>query len=145
MSFIRYVALCVFRNGSRILVGKAFDDVKGEHYLRPLGGSVEFGESAVEALRREMQEELRAEINEPVRLGVLENIFTCRGEPGHEVVAVFDASFVDQNLYDVEHIPLFEEVWGTVAFWVDLSDLPDMPLYPEGLLDLLRTAAQHQL
>ncbi len=77
---------------------------------------------------------------EPDELGVLENIFTCRGEPGHEVVAVFDAQLVDRTLYDMERVPLHEELWGTEARWIDLSDPPEMPLYPDGLLDLLRAA-----
>ena len=93
MPSIRVVSLCVFRNGSRILVGRAFDDVKQQHFFRPLGGSVEFGETTAEALRREMREELRTEIVDLVQLGVLENIFTYRGEPGHELVIVFDAGF----------------------------------------------------
>lgn len=141
MSFIRFVALCVFRKGSRILVGADYDDVKDEEFLRPLGGSVEFGETALEAVRREMREELHADISEPVQLGVLENIFTYRGGPGHEVVAVFDAQLVDRTLYDMERVPLHEELRGTEAHWIDLSDPPEMPLYPDGLLDLLRAKA----
>ncbi len=121
-------------------MGSDYDDVKDEEFLRPLGGSVEFGETALEAVRREMREELHADISEPVQLGVLENIFTCRGEPGHEVVAVFDAQLVDRTLYDMERVPLHEELWGTEARWIDLSDPPEMPLYPDGLLDLLRAA-----
>ncbi len=140
MGFIRFVVLCVFRHGDRILVGSAYDDVKEQEFLRPLGGSVEFGETAQEALCREMREELHAEISNPVQLGVLESIFTCNGGPGHEVVAVFDAQLVDRTLYDMERVPLFEELWGTEARWIDLSDPPEMPLYPDGLLDLLRGA-----
>ena len=140
MSFIRFVALCVFRNGNRILVGGAHDDVKDEDFLRPLGGSVEFGETAVEAIRREMREELHAEISNPVQLGLLESIFTCNGEPGHEIVAVFDAKLVDRTLYDMERVPLFEEVWGSEARWIDLTEPREMPLYPEGLAELLSTA-----
>ena len=138
MSFVRFVVLCVFQNENRILVGTGYDDVKDQKFLRPLGGSVEFGETALEAVRREMREELHAEISNPVQLGVLENLFTCRGEPGHEVVAIFDAQLVDRTLYDLERVPLYEEVWGTEAHWIDLSTPPDMPLYPDGLIGLLR-------
>ena len=99
MPAIRNLAICVFRHHSRILVAQGFDDVKNESFLRPLGGAIEFGEMAVEALRREIREELGVEIAEPVRLGVLENVFTYRGQPGHEVIFVFDARFVDAGLY----------------------------------------------
>ena len=123
------------------MVGGAHDDVKDEDFLRPLGGSVEFGETAVEAIRREMREELHAEISNPVQLGVLESIFTCRGEQGHEVVAVFDAKLVDRTLYDMERVPLFEEVWGSEARGIDLTEPLEVPLYPEGLAALLGAAA----
>ncbi|NIR81563.1 MAG: NUDIX domain-containing protein, partial [Gemmatimonadetes bacterium] len=100
MSIIRVIAVCVFRKGNRILVGQAYDDVKDEGFFRPLGGSIQAGETAAEAVRREIREELRLEISEPVQLGVLENIFTFRGEPGHEYVVVFDAELADRTLYD---------------------------------------------
>jgi len=73
MSFIRFVVLCVFRDAGRILVGRGYDDIEDEAFLRPLGGSVEFGETAVDAIRREIREELHAEIADPVLLGVLES------------------------------------------------------------------------
>ncbi len=137
MPSIRFVVLCVFRDKGRILVGKGYDGVKDEEFLRPLGGSVEFGESAVEAVRREIREELRAEVTELVQLGFVENIFTCDGQPGHEIVAVFDAKFADSTLYAMDRIPLFEEWWGTEALWISLADLPAMPLYPDGLVELV--------
>ena len=140
MSFIRFVVLCVFRNNNRILVGTGYDGVKDEEFLRPLGGSVEFGETAVDAIRREIREELNTEISAPVQLGVLENIFTCEGKPGHEVVAVFDAELLNPALYEMEEVPLYEEVWGSEARWIDLADLPAMPLYPDGLVELLNSA-----
>lgn len=135
---MRELAICVFRDGSRILVARGTDDVKGETFLRPLGGEVEAGESVVDALRREIREELGAELSDPRLLGVLENVFTYRGEPGHELVHVHDARFVDASLYARRSLPLEEDVWEGEAFWVDLEALSDEPLYPDGLLTLLR-------
>ncbi len=140
MPSIRFLALGVFRDGTRILVGRGYDSVKRQHFHRPLGGAVEFGETAAEALRREIREELRAEIEEPVRLGVLENLFTWEGRPGHEVITVFDVAFADRSLYDRPSLPLHEDVWDGEAVWIDLSAPPAEPLYPDGLRALLRDA-----
>ncbi len=140
MPSIRHLVICVFRSGSRILVARGFDDVKNEAFFRPLGGAVEFGESSVDALRREIREELGVEIAEPVQLGVLENVFTYRGRPGHEIIFVFDASFVDADLYTNAELPLSEPGWDGPARWVDLDDPLAAPLYPEGLSRLLGAA-----
>ncbi len=142
MPEIRILAICVFRRGSRILVARGFDAVKGEAFLRPLGGAVEFGELAVDALRREIHEELDAEIIEPVQIGVLENLFTYQGKPGHEVVIVFDAEFADQQLYQKDSLPIHEEdVWDGPAQWVEFDDGLALALYPDGLTELLNNTA----
>ncbi|MDP7020454.1 MAG: NUDIX hydrolase [Pirellulaceae bacterium] len=142
MSAIRILAICVFRHGSKVLVAQGFDAVKEESFLRPLGGAVEFGELAADALRREIREELAAEIAEVVQIGVLENIFTYRGQPGHEIVLVFDARFVDQEFYQKDSLAIHEEdIWDGPARWVDLNDDLPFDLYPDGLAALLRNAA----
>ena len=132
--------MCVFRHRTRILVARGFDDIKNEAFLRPLGGAVEFGEMVVDTLRREIREELGVEIAEPVQLGVLENVFTYRGQPGHEIVFVFDAKFVDTELYAKPSLPLNEPVWDGPARWIDLVDPLPAALYPEGLTALLSAA-----
>ncbi len=79
---IRAKVICIFRDGRRILVGDAFDPTKNEFFYCPPGGGIEFGESSEEALRREINEELGTDIENPRLLGVLENIFTYDGERG---------------------------------------------------------------
>lgn len=115
--------------------------MKKETFLRPLGGAVEFGELAVDALRREIREELHAEIVEPVQLGVLENIFMYQGQPGHEIVIVFDATFADPTHYDKDTLPIHEEeIWDGPARWVDVGEGLTFALYPDGLAELLQGA-----
>ena len=41
--FIRVIAICLFRHDDRILVFEGFDEVKGTHFYRPLGGGVDVG------------------------------------------------------------------------------------------------------
>jgi hypothetical protein len=85
----------------RILVSRDYDSVKQNHYYRPLGGGIEFGETSRNAVIREIRE-LVAEIENLIWLGAIENIFMLEGEPGHKIVLVYDATFVDRSLYERE-------------------------------------------
>ena len=136
---IRAVAVCVFRHEDRVLVADACDSVTGQRFMRPLGGEIEFGERAVEALAREIREEIHAEIEHTILLGVLENMFVYEGVPGHQIVLVFDDRFVDPSFYERDRIPIAEDIWVGPARWLTLPALrsENLPLYPQGLLELL--------
>src|SRR4029077_20578498 len=97
---IRVKAFVVVRrpDGS-MLVGENTDPTTGVLFHRPLGGSVEFGERAVDAIVREIREELGCGLVEPVLLGVIENRFSYDGEPGHDVVFVFEGALDDPDIY----------------------------------------------
>lgn len=139
---IRPKVLCVFRNGDRILVGDAYDPVKRERFYCPLGGGIKFGETSEDALRREIQEEIGADIVHPVLLGVLENRFVFDGRPGHEIVFVYDAVLADKDLYGVDRFSGTESNGAVfTALWLDIETIgPETPpVYPDGLIDLLRT------
>jgi len=142
-STIRPIAIGIFRRHDEILVGFAHDVFKGERYCRPPGGAIEFGERAAATLRREMLEEVHAEIAEPSLIGVLENTFLLEGVPKHELIFVFEAAFENAQLYDEAAIPLYEAGWEGSLKWVPLSQFRDgsLPLYPDGLLALLDSAA----
>ena len=127
----------------RILVGHAYDAVKQDHYCRPLGGGIEFGERGADAIVREIREELGAEIEDVRWLGTLENLFTCEGEPGHEIVLVYDTVFSDRSLYDQTVLHGHEQGAVAEAFtaeWKTLDELAAGPvrLVPEGLAAFLR-------
>ena len=134
------LAMCVFSHDRRILVARGYDSTKAQHFLRPIGGEVEFGESSREALVREVQEELSLELQDASLLGVLENVFFYGGEPGHEVVFVYDARFSDATVYARDQLLLNEDVWDGAARWIDLEVPPSEPVYPEGLVELLGEA-----
>src|SRR5580765_5113979 len=116
-STIRPIAIGIFRRADRILVGHGHDVRKDQRYCRPPGGAIEFGERAADALRREIREEVHAEIAEPTLLGVLENTFQLEGVPKHELVFVFQAAFTDEALYQLAELPLFEPGWDGRLTW----------------------------
>jgi ADP-ribose pyrophosphatase YjhB (NUDIX family) len=136
---IRPLAICLFRRGDNILVAEGHDRVKGETFYRPLGGAIEFGEYATDALRREVREEINAEIKDLEYLGTFENIFEYEGEPGHEIVLVFDGAFVDASLYKRPELKGREDNGAAFrALWKPLLDFRRAALlYPAGLLDLI--------
>jgi ADP-ribose pyrophosphatase YjhB (NUDIX family) len=138
---IRPKAICVFRRGDRILVAHGFDRVKAERYARPLGGTIEFGERAEEALQREIREELGAEFREARLLGVLESLFTLEGRPGHEIVFVYDAEFAAPSSYEIPSLTIREPGWEGPATWVSIASYRSgpVPLYPDGLFELLES------
>ncbi len=138
---IRATALGIFRNGDRIFVAEGYDPNKGETFYRPLGGGIEFGERAEDAIVREMQEETGLEITNVRYLGLCENIFVYLGEPGHELVLLFEADFADSRIYDMEELNC-QEIDGVpfTAVWKRLDEFGrggNGPLYPDGLIKLL--------
>ena len=137
-AWIRPLALAVFRDGSRILVEDSETWDPRDRFYRPPGGGVEFGERAIDAVRREMREEFNAEIRDVRLLGTLESIFDYHGRPGHEIVLVFEARFVDISHYEAERIVGTEGSGIRIeAIWIDVSQPLDRPLYPDGLLELV--------
>ena len=137
---IRAIAICVFRKGDLILVAEGIDEVKGDHFYRPIGGGIEYGETSSDALKREMLEEIEAKINNLNYLGTIENIFTFNGDLGHEVVFVYDAEFVDKSFYDQSSFLGQEDNGATFKLlWKPISDFTNnkLNLVPDGLLDLL--------
>ena len=137
---VRPKAVCVCRRGDDILVNEAYDAATGESFYCPLGGEVEFGERAADAVARELREEIGADLAEVWPLGVLENIFVYEGTPGHEILFVFDGRLADASLYERETL-VGEESNGQrfVARWTPLSRFAagGPPLYPDGLYALL--------
>lgn len=107
---IRVKSLAWIEDQGMLFVVKMTDKVKMDDYYRPVGGSVEFGELTLDTVRREVQEELNTQIevtNEPL---ILENIFTCDGEPGHEIDYFYPCNFVDKKFYERKTYHL--KKWG---------------------------------
>ncbi len=140
MSAIRVLAVGIAWRDDEFLVGRGYDPVKDERFVRPLGGAIEFGERSRDAVRREFREELGTEIDVGERIWVTESIFEWNGQPGHEVVFVYDVRFLDDRMYEGDTVEGLEGDTPFEACWVTLDALSsgEVPLYPEGLLEILR-------
>ena len=139
MKNIRINALCVIKNDNKILVSKGEDVVKGEAFLRLLGGGVEFGEKSLEALRRELQEELGATLKNEKLLSIIENIFEFNGDLMHEVTFLYSAEIVEGYFFESDKFKILDSEKEKFAEWVSLDDIKEkgIKVYPERALDLL--------
>jgi 8-oxo-dGTP pyrophosphatase MutT (NUDIX family) len=136
---IRPLALGIVWRGDALLACEYYDHVKDEIFYRPLGGGIDFGERSQEALRREFREELGVELSSVRYLVTLENIFTCNGQRGHEIVLLYEVTLADPTFYEQESFEVHEEGELLTARWMLLHKFQtsDLPLYPDGLLEYL--------
>jgi ADP-ribose pyrophosphatase YjhB (NUDIX family) len=144
---IRVKAVCIIRRAptvsatgdAEVLLSFAIDPDTGIRYGRFLGGGVEYGERAEDAIRRELWEEIGAAITDVEQLGTVENLFTSEQRRIHEVIFVFSAAFADEGLYRRESFSVDEAVCDGPACWVAIGRLltGEIQVYPPELLALL--------
>jgi 8-oxo-dGTP pyrophosphatase MutT (NUDIX family) len=136
---IKNKAICVFKNEYKILVSEYFNPENGDTYYRPIGGNIEFGESSGSALKREINEEIGAEISNLQLLDTVENIYFNKGKTSHEILFIYEADFINQDLYNQDVIEAIEDDRTFDVIWKNISDFVfgDCVLYPKKLIDLI--------
>ncbi|MBE9216206.1 NUDIX hydrolase [Plectonema cf. radiosum LEGE 06105] len=137
---IRVLALGLIRDSNnRTFVSEGYDPVKKDKFYRAMGGGVEFGETSKQALQREFQEEIQAEITNIRYLTCLENIFTFQGKSAHEIIQLFECDFVHPKFYQQETIPFNEGEREKTALWIDIGTFKSgtLRLVPELFVDYL--------
>ena len=138
---IRVVTRCLFRHKGQILTISAQDPDKPEPHYGVPGGGVEFGETAEHALRREIREELGAEITDLALLFVTEEIFKVQERAYHEIIFLYEGRFATPRFYTQAAIPYVEgpeprakAVWMPISIFV----LGEKRLLPERLVEVLK-------
>jgi 8-oxo-dGTP pyrophosphatase MutT (NUDIX family) len=136
--WIRNLAVGLPRRDDHLFVSLGSDRITGARFCRAIGGGIDFGERASDALIREFREELGVEVTPGALLGVMENLFEFEGEQGHEIVHVFELESADLDRVDLEASLTILDV-GSPARWYRIADLRTgaPPLYPAGILDLI--------
>ncbi len=118
-------------DGGRLLIHRAEED---DFWALP-GGRVEFGESAREALARELSEELEVEAEVGRLIWVMENFFTYAGERHHEVSFYFHVTLPPDSDLPSRKEPFLGDEQGTrlIFEWRPVDGLEDAALYPSFL------------
>jgi ADP-ribose pyrophosphatase YjhB (NUDIX family) len=142
-SFIRTKAMAVLLNAARThhaVIRWADTSKDPRDFHRLVGGSVELGERSVDAVVREIGEELGTTLREPRLLGVLENQFVYEGEAGHEIVFVYAGELADPDVIPPEGGWFQDNGEPMFVEWRAVDDSGHLwPLYPGGAGDLARS------
>jgi ADP-ribose pyrophosphatase YjhB (NUDIX family) len=136
---VRPIAIGIVRRGDDLLLMAVRNDDGAIKGYRPLGGSIEFGERAADALGREFAEELGLTISDPQLLTVIENLYVHHGAVGHEIIFVFETVLADEAAYRSERFSFEDGGVRNDVEWVALARFRtgDVELFPSGLLAYL--------
>ena len=140
---IREAALCLIRRQNAFLVAEIRDPETGTVLHRPPGGGVERGESPIDAVRRELYEELGVTLTAVRELGTLDHIWFWKGREIRERAWLFAASSTDDVRLTRGETPDVVEANGQriKTIWRPIEDTKDLPpLCPPLLIDFLRWA-----
>ncbi|HHT7191540.1 TPA: NUDIX domain-containing protein [Bacillus cereus] len=107
-------------------------DLSKTFYRFP-GGSIEFGETAQEAVMRELMEEYNLEVFVQELAVVNENIFEWNGEKGHHCTLIHWGIVREVVTNEIRH----KEHEDIILTWKSLDELKKKPTYPEGIISYL--------
>ena len=134
---IRVIVLGLIRSGDRIFVSECEQPVKQDTFYRALGGGIEFGEHSIDALQREFQEEIQAELTNIKYLACLENFFVYNGKAGHELIQVYQCDFVDSKFYELDSLDFADGDGEHTALWMPIERFRsgELRLVPDQFID----------
>mgnify|MGYP006421657957 CR=1 FL=1 len=133
---IRVLALGIIRCGDRLFLSQGYDANKQQTFYRAMGGGVDFGEYSRDALIREFQEEIQADLTNIRYVACLENIFVYNGQPGHELIQLYQCDFANPDWYETPEVTFWEGKRQKKALWVEMERLAsgELRLVPEQFL-----------
>ena len=122
----------IFVNDSKILLQKCEKD----NYYSLIGGRVKYGETTIEALIREIQEEIGIKVNkkETKLINVSENFFKYNGKEFHELLFIYKIK--NKQVNQISEIKTLDKT-SVVNKWYDISKLNVMDVRPNIITNLI--------
>jgi len=161
---IRTTCLCLLQRGGYYLLQETQLASSGRIMYRPIGGTMEPGESSLQTVIREVREEIGADLIDPQLLYIIENHYEVpiheAAEQSHETAGdndtraasgdnlikanelcfIYTAEVADESLYEQSRIIGTEGEQTYTAVWKSLQEIQDVAsafLVPSNLLELL--------
>ncbi len=129
---IRPLAIAVIRKGNKVLAVEDFDKKKNQVFYRLIGGGIEFGEMAKDAVLREIKEEIGLDATVIKQLPTVENIFEFNGKSGHEIIIPFEVELSDDDMQKDDFTMIEPEFKGYSFKFIEITE--DKKIYPEFIL-----------
>ncbi|MCM2279252.1 MAG: NUDIX hydrolase [Oligoflexia bacterium] len=141
----RVAGVATFEN--RVLLHRAESD----NFWALPGGACEFNEDSRTALKREINEELNAEIEVGELLWVVENFFVYDGVPWHEIGLYYHFRFTgeSQKFYRQDEFEGVESFFRKdqdirlIYKWIPQNKMPEEDIRPKFLREALRQLPKH--
>jgi 8-oxo-dGTP pyrophosphatase MutT (NUDIX family) len=136
---IRIIALAIIRRPGtqEFLVFQGHDPSRNLKYHRPFGGGMEFGETAEAAVRRELLEEIGADVIPQRLLPAAQSFFAIKDRHIHEIALPVECRFADRSLYERDRFQDLEGN-GEDGLWRTIDAA--IALFPEELPPILRSS-----
>ncbi len=130
MSKFHYIARVIIREGNQVLLVRA---TGADNTFLP-GGHVEFGETAVHALQREVNEEMGHALEVEIFLGAVEHMWPADTLSNHEINLVFSGKLPG---LDPGEFPISNEA-HLELLWAPINLIDEYNLQPASLVKLIK-------
>jgi ADP-ribose pyrophosphatase YjhB (NUDIX family) len=121
ISHIRGKVIGLAKQNDQVLVCEVLTDNGNLKRWCPIGGGIEFGETAEHALKREIKEELNCGLQIAGQAMVCENFFEHHGVKGHEIIFAFPITLDNPEIYAKKRFQILEQRGS--AHWVEWIDI----------------------
>lgn len=133
---IRNTVRAIARRNKEILVIQEVED--NEIYYHLPGGGIEFREKIIEALKREVKEELEVEVINYNHIITIDNLFEVDGMKAHEIAHVYEVD-LSKDIYHIDEKAMLADVIPSKIMWIEVDEFKSNKkvFYPKELVRLL--------
>ena len=135
--------ICHFRVAGVLLRnGKIFLQSEKDVYALP-GGHVNFGETAENALVRELKEEAGASVSCERLLWVEENFWKWGDKDAHGISFYYLMSLTDDTTLPDDFAEYVKDNENVMLKWFPIEDIKNIAIYPQFIKDKINNLSEH--